>query len=632
MGQISQARSNRICFAAGLLVVLFMGVPYLLLGEEAIVTCHDQLDGEVIAYLLQAKHLFRGDILPEFMNGVSKTALTLPAPACVLWFLGGNVTLALAGMQVMGSVCGYTGMVLLIKEAVQEPSLLPKQTVGKVSRRKGIFKKHSQETVVTLLAVMVGILYAYLPFLPVYGLTQYGIPLLVWCLLQATQGKHTKTAFAYVAFYAWNSSLVLAGFGVLGISLLAILIYTLWKRKAVTHPAEFTDGAVSLSGSRCTRKAAMRPVGQLWLLWLELLCCYIVENLRLLGQLAGVGAEVSHKSEYVLTPTPFLQTLWENLTRGGQHSGDYHALFCILLVLVVLAAVLCKTGHRAVRTIGISMALNVAFACVAAVWDSAAGIALRTRLGALGAFQMNRFLWLSPCFWYLSFGCGLVLAWRLICQNQRRIRSIGLLCGAVAGAILCVTGIRVLLAGNLKPNLQKLRNPDYAAMSIRDYYAIGVLEQVEEYLQQQTGKKQEEYRIVSLGIDPAAALYHGFYCLDGYSNNYPLSYKQNFQKIIEPELAKSEYLRDNFEKWGNRCYLFSAECPGYYTIEKNGFFFTDYTISTKDLQELAGAYPVYLLSAAYIQNAEESGLVLLWEKPFETPESYYRIFLYGCAG
>ena len=87
--------------------------------------------------------------------------------------------------------------------------------------------------------------------------------------------------------------------------------------------------------------------------------------------------------------------------------------------------------------------------------------------------------------------------------------------------------------------------------------------------------------MVSLGIDPAAALYHGFYSLDGYSNNYPLSYKHRFREVIAPELAKSEYLTDYFDDWGNRCYMFSAECPGYYTIEKKGFRFMDYSIDAE---------------------------------------------------
>ena len=138
----------------------------------------------------------------------------------------------------------------------------------------------------------------------------------------------------------------------------------------------------------------------------------------------------------------------------------------------------------------------------------------------------------------------------------------------------------------------------------------------------------EEYRVVSLGIDPAAALYHGFYCLDGYSNNYSLAYKHAFRRVIAPALEQSEYLRAYFDDWGNRCYLFGTESPGYYTIEKGGFYFEHLELDTAALRELGGDY---LLSAAYIANSNELGLTLLGDEAFETSDSYYRIFLYEVA-
>lgn len=150
--------------------------------------------------------------------------------------------------------------------------------------------------------------------------------------------------------------------------------------------------------------------------------------------------------------------------------------------------------------------------------------------------------------------------------------------------------------------------------------------QVEAYIYETTGQSKEDYRVVSLGIAPAAALYNGFYCLDGYSNNYTLEYKHAFRQIIEPELDKSEYLTEYFDDWGNRCYLFSAEIPGYYTVRKGGFYFADFSMNTDAFSELGGEY---LFSAAYIENPEKTGLKLLREEPFETNDSYYKIYLYG---
>lgn len=141
-------KPENVWFLLGALAVLAMGIPYLILGKDAIFVYHDQLDGEVIAYLLQARHLWDGSgILPEFMNGAARTALTMPAPACVLLYRLLPAETALACMQVAGSFVGYVGMFLLLWWAAEDSEIL--------SGRKGT---------VGFLAMTVGCMYAYLPF------------------------------------------------------------------------------------------------------------------------------------------------------------------------------------------------------------------------------------------------------------------------------------------------------------------------------------------------------------------------------------------------------------------------------------------------------------------------------------
>lgn len=573
-GNQSGNQLHKIWFFLGLAAVAIMAVPYLILGEEAVITYHDQLDGELIAYILQARHLFRGDRLPEFMGGMPKTALIPPAPGFVPLFLTGRYFAALFVMQMTGSAAGYLGMYLLARE-VRIP--------------EGI-------------AACTAVMFAYLPFLPVYGLSQYGLPLLFWCVLQLKRKRHSAAAYLYVVCYALTSSLVLVGFGLLGMGVLWLL-WLLWRQR---------ERALAFSAA-----------------WLMLLGIYIVENYRLLGEVLGMGdSRVSHKSEYVLAAVPFFGTLWQNLTRGGQHSEDYHLLLLGATAAVLLAGCFFREDRvrRLQRVAGICLLWNLLFSLVAAFWDSSPGVWLRSRMAALGAFQMDRLLWIAPVFWYLAFACGGAVCLEILKSGKGR--AAGILGSAVLGAAAAVSGVQILLAGDVKSNIQKLRNPDYGLLSYKDYYAIGVMEQVEGFLRETAGKEPSEYRVVSLGIDPAAALYHGFYCLDGYSNNYPADYKHEFRRVLAPELERSEYLRSYFDEWGNRCYLFSSECPAYYTIEKGGFYFQEYRLDTEALRELGGDY---LLSAAYIANAEEQGLVLLNETPLETEESYYRIYIYAVA-
>lgn len=569
-------------FAAGLAGVFVTLLPSVLLGRDAIFTYHDQLDGELIAYLLQARHLFRGDILPEFMGGMPKTALTLPAPLCVLLFLGGDGYGGLTALLFMGKMCGYVGMYLLCRETVREKWI----------------------------SAVMGGLYALLPFLPVYGLSQFGIPLLFWCVLQLKKKKNMVIALCGVALYTLCSSLVLVGFGLIGMGCMLL----------------------TLGFFRYAQKRELAPFLSGLLLMLGL---YVAENARLIWQLLGNGS-LSHKAEYSLSPAPFFSTFIHALIHGQQYSEDNHSLLLAVTVVAVAVWVLrARIGKKPVsadresdivrllRIIAFCLCWNIFFAFLSALWDSAPGITLRSSLSALRAFQLNRFLWIAPCLWYLAGACGIALVWEMLKRKENI--AVGICCGILAAAVLLFTGVQVLFAGDIKSNVQKLRNPDYGLLSFRDYYAIGVMEQVEEFLYQRTGQSKEEYLVANLGIDPAAALYHGFRCLDGYSNNYSLEYKHAFRKIIEPELEKSSYLSGYFDGWGNRCYLFSAEIPGYYTVEKNGFWFQDYELNGKAFREMGGRY---IFSAAYIMNAEEQGLVLLREQPFETEDSYYAIYVY----
>lgn len=601
-------KTSPVWFSLGLAAVLVMLVPYLVLGEEAIVVYHDQLDGEMIAYILQAEQLIGGETggLARFMGGVSTTALTPPAPLFVLLFCTGRYFAAYVCMQMLGSLAGYLGMYLLGKE------ITGRSWVGMVT----------------------GVLFAYLPFLPVYGLTQYGIPLLIWCFYQIWKGKKVPWCAAYASFYVLTSSLVLAGFAVLGLSAVSFVGLGLAGSQSFPRPEH-----------GCRR---------LWLTWAGMLVLYILENGALLGQMfLGTGdGQVSHKAEYALTAEPFLSGWVTAFLKGGQHSEDYHIYILAASVLVLLLSLIWKKGGiilKRCRNLTIVLLLtNLLLALVAALWDSGLGIALRSHMEALKGFQLDRVLWLAPAFWYLALACVLgicgesygefcgEICGKICGEMPKGLHKYGKATAKVAGFICFIavlgctglTGLTVLKESNLKPNLQKLLNPSYPSISYGDYYAEDVMEQVKDYLTQQTGQSVADYRVVSLGIDPAAAYYAGFYCLDGYSNNYSLDYKHAFRKVIAPELSKSEYLEAYYDEWGNRCYLVSAECPGYYTIEKGGFFFQNYELDSEALWELGGRY---LLSAAYIQNAEEQGLRLMREEPFETQESYYRIFVYEIA-
>lgn len=557
-------------FFSGLAIVALSAIPYLLLGTDSIVPYHDQLDGEIIAYLYQAKYLFDGsNIIPEFLNGAAKTALVPPAPLAVFLFCFLPAFPAYMALQFSGQLLAYTGMYLLSGEAVKRPWI----------------------------KAAAALLYAFLPFLPVYGWSQYGIPLLLWCGYQLYQKRYRLFGFIYIAVFAGMSSLVLCGYVFLGIWALCLAVL-LFQKKLKDHIPFLCGFGI-------------------------LLLIYMAENLTLILQVLGIGVSfVSHKTEYHLTANPFGQGLLNYFLYNGQHSADNH---WPAIMLFTAAALLCiwelkkgKEHKKRLILMSAVLAVIVIFCVLSALWNSGAGIFAREHMQALGSFQLDRVLWMAPALWYFLMALSMETIWEYR-------STLAWLKYPLLAVFLGMMGFLCLKSSLVKPCIQKVLRPGYDTISWSDYLALGVMEQVESFILEEEGLEKTEYKVASLGIDPAAALYHGFYCVDGYSNNYDLEYKHRFRKVLAPELERNDYLREYYDGWGNRCYLFFAEIPGYFNIQKGSFWFQDLQIDTQALAKLGCRY---ILSAAYIMNSEEENLVLLREEPFETADSYYRIYIY----
>jgi len=137
----------------------------------------------------------------------------------------------------------------------------------------------------------------------------------------------------------------------------------------------------------------------------------------------------------------------------------------------------------------------------------------------------------------------------------------------------------------------------------------------------QAGK---EYKIITIGIYPNIFQYYGIHTLDSYQNNYPLTYKHRFRKIIAGELDKSEDLKNYFDCWGSRCYAFTARTGRKYnysrfdTLELQSLHY-----NWKHLKQMGGTF---LISAVEIDTSRISNLKLL--SRFNRPNSYWDLRIY----
>lgn len=634
-----QKHKKNCYLIAGILLSFVFMIPFLILGTGSIVTYHDQLDGELLNYILAAKYFFTDiRIYPEIMNGLPATGAVPPAPLFVVFYMIFQPFIAFMVSQWMLYLVGFLGMYLLL---------------WKLTGREFI-------------SFGVAVVFMLLPFYPVYGLCIPGQPLLFYAVLSLYQeelrpnggfpvhgapersdlplsrahslapGRKTVLHYILIVFYGAASSPVLAGFACLLVS----GIFAVFKT------------AVSL---RAKKKIPLSP----WLSAFLLLITYLVFNFDLVRQvLFPENTYVSHKTELMLAPQDALPNLKEIFTSGVAYAKSYPVAIFILALLCLLLFI----GRMAVRTFSGKGKLpgkrsslhttgqdsvhgtksDAAYRCyfVRAAWTlfcifiiclfasfyhGTFVTALRNSSdGILKTFNLDRICWLLPTAWCI-FAAYLLTFVAVFFEDQpgsaSRLRSA--LREGILLFTLCLWGINVLFHSALYPNVAKLvKGNDYYALDWDSFFAEDIFSQIDEAI----GKPKESYRVVSIGIYPAAAAYNGFYCLDGYSNNYPLTYKHIFRELIEGELEKNDYVRMLFDTWGNRCYITTAEQANYYTFEKkwNSVIY-DLDLNKEVLEELNCQY---VFSAAYLMNAEENGLSLLRENPFETEGSWYHIYVY----
>ena len=607
-------------FIVGLIFASFLMITFLLLGTGSIVTYHDQLDGELLNYILAARYLFTDiRIYPEIMNGLPAAGAVPPAPLFVLLYALFKPFTAFLLSQWIIYLVAFSGMYLLLL---------------KLTRQEFI-------------SFGISMIFTLLPFYPVYGLCIPGQPLLFYAVLslekretarsfsqdqeQASRKRPALFYYLLIVLYGACSSPVLVGFA----CLIILGIFAVLKSVAALR----------------YKKSFPLP---LWLSTITLLFTYLVCNRDLVRQvLFPESTYISHKTELVLSAQDPVSYFKDSFGTGISYAQSYPK---VLLLLIPFCSILFFL-HMAVKKEksnshlrGLFFRALVTFSCIviicllAAFYHGSYMTQLRNSSdGIIKTFNLDRICWLLPAAWcilaayLLSFVMNFFQAENqdsALARNTPALNCLPpetplwkrILRQGIVLATLGLWGIIVLFHSAAYPNIAKLlKNGNYYALDWDRFFAADIFDQIDGTI----GRPKEDFRVISVGIYPAAAVYNGFYCLDGYSNNYPLSYKHTFRQIIADELDKSDYIRALFDNWGNRCYITTAEQSDYYTFEKkwNSVIY-DLALNTEVLKELNCQY---VFSAAYLMNAEENGLTLLREAPFETQDSWYHIYVYEVA-
>lgn len=566
-----EQKADIVALSIGILAACLFCLGYFLCGTDSYVVFHDQLDGEVINYIYQAKYFFSGsDVIPEFMNGMLKSSMTVPAPIGILFYLCLPPFYAFAVMHLFVLIVGFIGFYLLLKKITKNP----------------------------IIATCVSCLFIYLPFYSVYGLAIYGQPLLIWALWQIYDSGKIKIRYLLcVLLYTISSSLALIGYTWVGILLLVIAVLAIRKKDC--------KGLI--------------------VAWCVMTGTYVVTNMNLIMTFLGGNdaAYRNHREEMVVSAIDNIIGYGIGIFfKGVSYSFSYNMIITLLAGAIIVIYPIIKKVIRKEKMNGYYWGITCMFVAnmiltgFATLWHMGPVVNMRNNAGGfIKTFQLDRITWILPMSWYIILALCIMLLLREI--KKKAVGNI------LAGLLLLLVGIIVLKNSTAVDGMKYMLKPDaHEQMSWDDFYAPDVYQQIDAFI----GEDKASYRTVSLGLPPAAALYNGFYCLDGYSNFYSLEYKHQFRKIIAKELEKSEEVRLYFDEWGNRCYLLNAETGNYMMLDK--YNTGTYKQLELDVEQLKSMGAKYIFAGIKIENADSLGLELLREEPFATEESYYGVWLY----
>ncbi|BAF73087.1 DUF6044 family protein [Sulfurovum sp. NBC37-1] len=117
--------------------------------------------------------------------------------------------------------------------------------------------------------------------------------------------------------------------------------------------------------------------------------------------------------------------------------------------------------------------------------------------------------------------------------------------------------------------------PNGKYMTLQQYYAPEIFNSIKKDLNI-TSKNISKYHFVEYGIEPSVVLYNGLYTVDGYSTNYPLSYKHKFKNVQQKECFNFMWGSSKmYETWGSKAYLLCIE-----TRPRNYRLFKEHNITS----------------------------------------------------
>ena len=554
--------SRRMLWFVVLAVLSAYLAPYLLLGRDAPLLIHDNLDSVYVTYsvLVDSGQLFAQgtEVVDQPLGGLPRAALPSEFDAFTwLYLVFGPFGAYLANRFIM-TAAAFVGTYLLLTRHVGLDDKFPIPAIGAAT------------------------CFALLPFWPFGGLSVAGLPMLAYALLNIRSGDRRWFNWCIVSVFPFYALLLFSGFFILPFFGL-IALYDLANGR--------------------------RDLGLLAALGL-LSALYLFSHYRLFLEFFTSSGFTSHRVDFATVSVDLPSAMLESARMfvfGQYHAPSLHHWVVLPTVVWGLVLAFARARKRWWLICGVLLALLAGTSLFLGLYRWDAVFRFRQAVWEMLPMQFDRLAWSHPALWTVLFAIALQNILQQLGKTRRGY-----------SVIVAIVAAQLVLLFHHHEFRQNWKNP-----SVRQFFAQEQFQQVRAVLDEAQGGG----RVASLGMHPSIALHNGFRTVDGYFPSYPLSYKREFRAVIAGELEKNDLLRNYYDHWGSRVYLFSHELRSNadYVMNRasNSFEIAHLDLDYDRFRALGGRY---VLSAVRVDMDLNPRLRFL--RLIEDPKSAWDIYVY----
>jgi hypothetical protein len=356
---------QRLLFFAFLIIGLYL-LPLIILGENAHIRVHDNLDSNLAWYkvLANSGEIFGSvnSTIPQIINGVPRNTFGTEWSGIVWLHVLFPTMVAYTLSQVITRIVAFIGMYLLLRT-----HFIPEKKWG-------------------IIRVGTALAFSLTPFWPSGMLSTLGMPLALWAFLSIRKRNSSWKHYIVLTLLPLYSSIVLGFFFFL------VLIGVLWL--------------VDLFRGKGWNV-------QFFLSIVYMTAIYLLIEYRLVYSLLFIS-EPNSRDEYFharLSLWHVIRLSFKNFVLGHTHVMTVHGLVILPVIIFGLYIIIRKRLWVREKHFIYLLILNVTLSTWYAFWFYKGWLPLTERFHVLDTFNFARFHFLRPLVIYVSFALGLKIIW-----------------------------------------------------------------------------------------------------------------------------------------------------------------------------------------------------------------------------